>query len=141
VVSDAVDVYDNPANEDDDSEVVRDVPTAIELLYFRVGDVSGREVRLEWATAVEIDNFGFNLYRASVANRSQARLIAFIPAQTQGSGTTYVYTDTVPTDSTWWYWLADVDTTGKETYHGPVSTAVGAAAWPHQVYLPLILKR
>jgi uncharacterized repeat protein (TIGR01451 family) len=39
-------------------------PTAVDLLYFRVDSVTGREVHLAWATATEIDNFGFNLYRA-----------------------------------------------------------------------------
>jgi uncharacterized repeat protein (TIGR01451 family) len=60
------DIYDNPANEPRDNEPIVDIPTAVELLYFRVGGVMGQQVRLEWATAVEIDNFGFRLYRAPV---------------------------------------------------------------------------
>ncbi|MCS7287479.1 MAG: hypothetical protein NZ653_10165, partial [Anaerolineae bacterium] len=67
IVSDVVDVYDNPANEDRDDEVIVNIPTAVELLYFRVGGVAGWSVRLEWATAAEIGTFGFHLYRAPVA--------------------------------------------------------------------------
>ncbi len=117
-----------------------EVPTAVELLYFRVGDVSGHTVRLEWATAVEVDNFGFNLYRAPVPDRSRASLVAFIPSQVHGGGATYAYTDAVPTDGLWWYWLADVDTSGGEAFHEPVSTVVEAASWPWRFYLPVVMR-
>ena len=49
-------------------------------------------------------------------------------------------TDEAPTDGPWWYWLADVDTSGRETFHGPVSTFVEATAQPHRAYLPLVAK-
>jgi hypothetical protein len=31
-------------------------------------------------------------------------------------GASYAYTDTVPLDGVWWYWLVDVDTHGAETH-------------------------
>ena len=127
---------DDPTTLDEDD----DTPTAVELLYFRVGGVAGREVRLEWATAVEINNFGFNLYRASVADRSRANWLGFVPSQARGGGATYVYEDTVPADGLWWYWLADVDTSGRETFHGPVSAGVGVNTWSHRLYLPLVMR-
>jgi len=49
-------------------------------------------------------------------------------------------TDTVIYSGTWWYWLADVDTSGGETVHGPVRAVVGTAALPYRVYLPLVLR-
>ena len=134
------DVYDNPANEPRDDEVITNIPTAVELLYFRVGRTLGMQVRLEWATAVEIDTFGFRLYRAPVADFARAQAVAFVPSEARGGGATYVYTDTVPYDGTWWYWLADVDTSGGETVHGPVRAVVGTAALPYRVYLPLMLR-
>ncbi len=141
VVTDVTDVYDNPANEDGDDEVIVDIPTAVELLYF-VGRVDNPpHVRLEWATAVEIDNFGFRLYRAPVADFARAEEIAFVPSEARGGGATYVYNDTVPYAGDWWYWLAEVDTSGRETLHGPVRAAVGAAALPYRVYLPLVLRQ
>jgi hypothetical protein len=127
---------DDPTSSEDDDRT----PTAVELLYFRVGGVAGRQVRLEWATAVEIDNFGFNVYRASVANHSRANLLAFVPSQARGGGATYAYEDTVPADGLWWYWLADVDTSGQETFHGPVIAGVGVNTWSHWVYLPLVMR-
>jgi len=141
VVSGAIDIYGNPAGDDDDDAQIDNVPTAVELLYFQVGEVNGHEVRLEWATAVEVDNFGFNLYRAPLPDRDRANHVAFVPSQSHGGGAAYTYTDTVPAGGGWWYWLADVDTSGQETFHGPVSAGVGAAAWPHRLYLPIVTKR
>jgi uncharacterized repeat protein (TIGR01451 family)/fimbrial isopeptide formation D2 family protein len=140
IVEGPYDVYDNPANEPRDDEPITNIPTAVELLYFRVGSVAGRSVRLEWATAVEIDNFGFWLYRAPVADFARAEGVDFVPSEARGGGATYVYNDTVPYDGVWWYWLADVDTQGRETLHGPVSARVGIAALPYRVYLPLVLR-
>ncbi len=142
-ISDVVDIYDNDANEDDDGVEINDIPTiptAVELLYFRVGGVAGTQVRLEWATAVEIDTFGFRLYRASSADRSRAVPVAFVPSAAHGGGAAYSYTDTVPSPGIWWYWLADVDTIGNEVFHGPVSAGVGVAVLPYQLYLPLVLR-
>ncbi|MBO9361946.1 MAG: DUF11 domain-containing protein, partial [Thermoflexus sp.] len=140
-VDEPLDVYNNPANEPRDDEPITNIPTAVELLYFRVGGTAGLGVRLEWATAVEIDNFGFLLYRAPVPDFAQAVEVAFVPSQAQGGGATYVYTDTVPSGGTWWYWLSDVDTSFRETRHGPVSVSVGTALrYLYRIYLPLILR-
>ncbi len=140
IISDAIDVHDNPANPADDDEVLNDVPTAVELLYFRVGGVSGRSVWLEWATAAASDNFGFRRYRAAEPDRARAGDVAFVPSEAHGGGATYEYTDTVPYDGVWWYWLADVDTSGGETFHGPVSATVGAAVLPYRIYLPIVMR-
>jgi uncharacterized repeat protein (TIGR01451 family) len=140
VVSGTTDVYGNQAEEVEDDANVINVPTAVELLYFRLGDVDGRRLQLEWATAVEVDNFGFNLYRATEPDRSQASLVDFVPSLANGLGATYTYVDAAPTAGPWWYWLADVDTSGRETFHGPVSTVVEATTQPHRVYLPLIAR-
>jgi len=143
VVSDSTDIFDNPANDDDDSEILNDVPTAVELLYFRVKSIQGQQVSLAWATAVEVDNFGFNLYRGASDDFSRAEWIHFEPSAVKGNGVeaTYVYADSVPTDGVWWYWLADFDTQGRETVHPPVSAVVQTdALWPRHVYLPIVVK-
>jgi len=116
------------------------IPTAVELLYFRADWLSGHQVRLMWATALEVDNFGFNLYRANIDDLGHASQIHFEPAGPQGggSGATYVYTDTAPYEGTWWYWLADVDTQGRETFHAPINATVQSNMY--RVYLPFIGK-
>jgi hypothetical protein len=141
VVTDVEDIYDNPADEDDDAETIVDVPTAVELLYFRIDDVSGRTVQLAWATAVEIDNMGFKLYRATTDEYARADEVTFVAAKGRGSGATYVYNDTVPSEGDWWYWLVDVDTAGQETVHGPVWAGAEATTLPNRIYLPLVMKQ
>ncbi len=113
-------------------------PTAVELLSF-VASRHGQTVALNWATAAEVDNYGFNLYRANVDNFAQAELIRFEPSAIQGGtggGATYGTQDTPPGQGTWWYWLADVDTQGVQTLHTP-SVAVRSH---FQIYLPWIGK-
>jgi len=114
-------------------------PTAVELLSFQATPLSGHQVDLTWATAVEVDNFGFNLYRAAANDLAHASLIHFEPAVTQGSGTgaTYSYIDTAPSIGKWWYWLADVDTRGHETVHAPINVI---AQFNTRLYLPVIAR-
>jgi hypothetical protein len=144
VITDATDVYCNPTNRPTDTVPINNTPTAVELLYFRVDGVSGRQVRLAWATAVEIDNLGFNVYRSNANDVGRAALIHFEPAAMMGGrlGTTYVYTDTVPADGAWWYWLADVNTQGVETHSAPMAIRADVnAALRYRVYLPVVIKR
>ena len=145
VITGATDIHHNPTNRPTDTAPITfTIPTAVELLYFRLDRVSGRQVRLAWATAVEIDNLGFNLYRANVNDPRRASLIHFEPAAVMGGrlGATYVYTDTVPSDGVWWYWLADVDTGGVETHsmQAGIRAEVNAAL-RYRVYLPVVFKR
>ena len=116
-------------------------PTAVELLYF-MASWNGQTVLLNWATAEEIDNYGFNLYRARVDDFSLAQLIHFEPSAIQGgtgSGATYRYLDMPPVQGTWWYWLADIDTQGIQTVYNP-SVAI-AVQFQTQIYLPWMGKR
>ena len=115
-------------------------PTAVELLYFRAVRWINPQVNLEWATALEVDNFGFNLYRASVDDLGQASLIHFEPAAPHGSaGATYAYMDAVPYPGSWWYWLVDVDTQGQEQIHYASTTAL-MQPYLYPLYLPLLGK-
>jgi fimbrial isopeptide formation D2 family protein/uncharacterized repeat protein (TIGR01451 family) len=118
-------------------------PTAVDLLYFRADGVNGQQVTLAWATAMEVDNFGFNVYRAPVNDFAQAALIHFEPASPRGSGggAAYGFVDAAPAAGQWWYWLADVDTHGLETLHGPITVTVGAGSQQtFTLYLPIVIR-
>ncbi|MBN1666620.1 MAG: DUF3494 domain-containing protein, partial [Anaerolineales bacterium] len=130
----------NAAVTMDQNTITRPIcpPTAVELLYFRASRWISPQVQVAWATALEVDNFGFNLYRANVNDLEQASLIHFEPADPQGSsGATYAYIDTVPYPDTWWYWLVDVDTQGKEQIHHLSNTALVQPSL-HQLCLPIL---
>jgi hypothetical protein len=103
-------------------------PTAVGLVSF---DAQGaaRSIVLSWETASEIDNLGFNLYRAESADGPWTRLNAnLIPSQVApGSpvGAAYTYEDSVPQRGIpYFYRLESVDVYGHATSYGPVNATL-----------------
>jgi hypothetical protein len=121
----------------DNISITPDQPTAVEMVDFRVASVLGQRVEITWTTAAEIDNIGFNLYRAASPTLDQAELVAFLPAQTGPGDHTYIYVDHVPQSGSWWYWVADQNTAGAESFHGPI--AAETVAFTDSIYLPVLL--
>ena len=138
IVTNVVDIYENPANEDQDDADVSGVPTSVELLYFRaVAEPSA--IRLEWATAAEIGTVGFYVRRATVANFDSAQVIAYY----RGGGSPYQHIDRdVTPGQTYWYWLVEVSTDNipADPPYGPVWGGVGIDELPDRLYLPMIQK-
>jgi hypothetical protein len=100
------------------------IPTAVELVSFEAIP-KARGIRITWETASEIDTLGFNLYRAESLDEVPTRLNdSLIPAGAPGSpgGESYTWLDRpVEAGHTYFYWLEDVDLSGRATRHGPVS--------------------
>ena len=97
-------------------------------------------VLVEWETASEIDNYGFNIWRSEAAEGDYVKLNAeIIPAQGgPTTGANYNFRDDAVTNGvTYWYKLEDVDTHGACTFHGPVPATSHRLHW---IYLPLLLK-
>lgn len=112
-------------------------PTAVELVDFWVNSVFGQKVALSWTTAAEIDNQGFRIYRADVADIGKAELIGFVSAKGNPGGNQYSYEDHAPQGGYWWYWVADVDGSGGETLHGPL--LVETVVFDETIYLPMLV--
>jgi hypothetical protein len=110
-------------------------PTAVELLYLRVERPTGGEVILSWATAAEIDNLGFFIYRGSTLKLGDAERIHFEPAGGGSAGHTYSFTDS-PGEGSWFYWLSDIDTHGVETFHLP---STQRAKFSQTIFLPFLV--
>jgi subtilisin family serine protease len=112
-------------------------PTAVELTRFE-GKAVRRGIRIEWETASEIDNLGFNLYRAESLEGPLVQVnTSLIPSQVPGSpvGASYRLLDeNVQPGTTYYYWLEDVNSRGIATRHGPVmvATKAGASITPSQ---------
>jgi uncharacterized repeat protein (TIGR01451 family) len=133
------DEFDNLTNEPSDDATVINVPTAVTLRAFYVAAISGRRVTLAWETEAEVDNFAFRLYRAPANDFSQAVLVGEVPAAMSGAlGASYTFDDEVPTSGVWWYWLADVDTAGRETVHDQLAYAT--VGWLNRVWLPVVMR-
>lgn len=116
------------------------VPTAVELVSFTANPVDDT-IFLDWETAIELDNLGFNIYR-STSNQIQDGLrvnTVLIPANNPpGSllGSTYTYTDkTVEKNVIYYYWLEGLDLNGTATMYGPV---IAHLKFANQLFLPLI---
>jgi hypothetical protein len=103
-------------------------PTAIELASF-TAEANGGAVTLAWETAAEIDNAGFNLYRAIAPDGPYAQINdTLIAAQgSPASGVAYSLVDQGLAPGTYYYTLEDVDYSGATALHGPISATVAPA--------------
>ena len=118
-------------------------PTSVHLKSFEAVPL-GAAILVTWETSQEIDNLGFNLYRAESEAGPMARLNeTLIPTQVPpGSpfGAVYEWLDEegVAPGITYYYWLESVDLYGHVGMHGPVqATAEGSR---HVIYLPTVLR-
>jgi hypothetical protein len=115
----------NPDQADSNGNGVGDAcdPTVIQLSSF-TATPGARKITLKWTTASEIDNAGFNLYRAESTDSEYIKInSSLIPAQGSPiSGAAYNYIDNdVQNRKTYYYKLEDIDLNGVSTLHGPVS--------------------
>jgi hypothetical protein len=106
--------------------------TAIELVSFSAVR-QGSTVSLQWITAAEIDNAGFNLYRAAGRNAPLVKINEQLIAAT-GSGSSYSYSDEAGVDD-FYYVLEDVDTSGVATRHVPIARSAQSL---DRIFLPLV---
>ncbi len=117
-------------------------PTAIELVSLTASRTPSSTVQVEWETATEIANVGFNLYRATSPGGLQARLNeVLVPTQHPGTpmGAKYAWLDSdVVPGLTYYYWLEDIDVNGSAMQHGPVSVTLPAEVLRHRAFLPVV---
>jgi hypothetical protein len=101
---------------------------AVDLLYFRAR--SGfSAITLEWETASELDNLGFNLYRSETGDFLDAETLngALIASKAAGqpTGAYYEWADvTAQLDVIYTYWLEDVDFDGSRDIHDPIQASL-----------------
>jgi len=100
-------------------------PTAITLASFTTQAGLG-SVTLAWETGTEVDNAGFNLYRASAADGPYVKVTSKLIAAEGDpvAGASYSFLDKGLESGTYYYKLEDVDLNGVTTLHGPVSATV-----------------
>ena len=96
--------------------------TSVELTSF-TATVTDRGVQLDWKTASETENLGFYLYRseAEVGQYHQINASLIPGAGVSASVRNYSYVDdSIEGGTVYFYKLADVDYSGRMSWHGPV---------------------
>ena len=97
-------------------------PTVVKLKSFTATG-NGKHVKVDWETASEIDNLGFNLYRSTKKGGRYTKLNkSLIPGLLSSpTGRKYTYADKkVIKGKLYYYKLEDIDLSGKKTMHGPI---------------------
>ncbi len=97
-------------------------PTLIQLTSFTVVPKAGRVI-IQWSTAAEIDNAGYNVYRATTEDGEYIKINnALITAEGSATqGANYELIDGgLKNGKIYYYKLEDVDINGAGTMHGPV---------------------
>jgi hypothetical protein len=98
-------------------------PLAVDLIYF-AAEGAKKSVVLSWATIDEVDNLGFNLWRANSLDGEKVQINdELIPSQVSpaGGGAVYEYVDTkLKNNTAYYYWLQDVDIYGNVGWSDPV---------------------
>jgi len=78
---------------------------------------------VKWGTGVEVDNWGFHVYRSTDPDTGYDRInpALIMGLGTSTSGGNYAFRDlTVLPDTTYYYLLEDVEFDGESMFHGPV---------------------
>ena len=93
-------------------------PTLIEMSSLKAIPAN-EKVKLEWKTEAEIDNAGFNVWRAEGFTKISPALIPAQGSPTEGAEYDFV-DDLVFNGKQYIYLIEDVDNGGISTFHGPV---------------------
>jgi hypothetical protein len=96
----------------------------VELRSFDATPSDGA-VRIDWETALELDNQGFYIWRVDLANHTAERVSGFLPAlAANGEGAQYSFTDRNAVNGVeYTYYLEDIDLFAFSTVH-PAKRAV-----------------
>lgn len=99
--------------------------TAVTISSFTI-EKQNSQVILNWKTASEVDNEGFNILRSENADSGFVQINEnLIMANNSLTGAAYQFIDdSIAPDKDYFYKLEDIDKDGTSTMHGPVGTAV-----------------
>jgi uncharacterized repeat protein (TIGR01451 family) len=117
-------------------------PTAVTLTRFSA-DRQTKGVWLNWTTGSELNSLGFQIYRSSSGNRSDAVLVTpqlIVSRGAGASGASYSVLDpSADAGVSYHYWLIEQDIGGGSNEFGPVQIT-GLRSSPYQIFLPLVLR-
>ncbi|MBI1298716.1 DUF11 domain-containing protein, partial [bacterium] len=142
-VVNALDEDDKPSGSGSSTGVIIQDPTVVELLSFTAIGVNESMIQVSWVTGLEIDTWGFHIWRSETGNRADAVKVTtqLVPAQgSANSGGSYSVLDSgVRPGVTYTYWLAETQTDGIILEYGPVTGRTGEQPFNNQrIFLPVV---
>lgn len=108
-------------------ETISDTPLPVELSSFTATTTANLFVKLQWVSETESNMLGYNVWRGSEGELSEATKITFsiIPAYNNSFTTNYSYLDEeVTPGDVYYYWLQGVSLDLTSEYFGPLSVTV-----------------
>jgi hypothetical protein len=107
---------------------VEDNPTAVEMADLSAAVNADGTVSVNWVTAAEVGNAGFNVYRSVSADALGEMLNSELIGSTAsaGAGAAYSFVDANVGSGTYYYWVQAVSVDGATTAHGPVEAVTQA---------------
>lgn len=97
----------------------------VSLISFNADRLNNSAVSLNWKTAIEQNNKGFEIQRSDVNDNSKFQTISFVPSKAiNGNSTTpleYQFEDTNSSQNVTFYRLAQIDIDSKHTYSNIVA--------------------
>jgi len=125
----------DPDSQNDNSEVLVTTkpPTAIQLLSFTVQQVTDLSVTLEWTMASQPDIYSYRLYRATEDDFTKAEKVTELSTTAQLD---YAFTDTVPANGVYYYWLTSINNAGVEDE--PIGVVQALVGFNFKVLLPVV---
>ena len=115
------------------------IPLPVEIIYLKASK-QGNDVLLEWATAMEKDNKGFEVQMSR--DGFNFKTLTFVPSKNGNSNEKQVYAfadKEKGKDGTRYYRLKQIDTNGTFEYFGPRAVTFGSVeskiiAFPNPFY-------
>jgi hypothetical protein len=108
--------------------ITNTLPQAIGLNSFSVArNRNGAGLLVSWQTGVELNTFGFSLYRSTGANRASATRVTPEVIAGRGAGS-YSFVDaSADVNQNYTYWLVEIETSGQMNEYAPATYAPSGA--------------
>ena len=116
-------------NLQDSTSLQKAIPLPIELSTFNAKVIGNSSVELDWSTATEVNNYGFDVERSNASNDWQK--IGFVAGSgNSNSPKNYSFVDYPSGGSSFSYRLKQIDVGGSFKYYDAVSVKLSAISGP-----------
>ena len=110
-------------------------PTAVVLAYLLIEHQSGGNL-IRWGTLAEKNTKEFRVERTATRTRTSAVVVGTVDSQGSKGGDYRLADLSAPTSGPVYYWLIEVENSGRESRYGPALSSLQSIR--SSIYLPLV---